>query len=351
MHGDATRSIHADRSLAELPDVAPAIRPSTTFARDGGRSYRRDSHETTERFEAVVGSLEGGHAVAYPSGMAAVSAVLDHVAPRRIALPDEVYHGVRALTELHASSGLLEIASPDALEDGDIWWVETPSNPRCAITDLVAVSAEASSRGVVTVCDATFATPALLQPLSFGIDVVMHAATKAIAGHSDALMGLLVVADSGWAYTLRHERSLRGSVPGSLDTWLALRGVRTLPLRMERACVNAAAIAHWCAEQSIPTFYPGLPDHPGHAVARRQMSAMGSIVTIDLGDAETAERFMGGLGVFTGATSLGGVESLVERRAVSDAAMAPGIVRMSVGIEDVEDLLADLAVGLAMITR
>jgi cystathionine gamma-synthase len=349
MHGDATRSIHADRPIAELPDVAPAIRPSTTFTAGGQRSYRRDGHETTERFEAVIGSLDGGHAVAYPSGMAAVSAVLDRLAPRAIHLPDEVYHGVRSLTAMRARATDLRIVDVDELQAGDIWWVETPSNPRCGITDLAAVAEEATASGVVTVCDATLATPALLRPLSFGIDIVVHAATKAIAGHSDALAGLVVVGSAEEAAVFRKERSIRGSVPGSLDMWLALRGVRTLPLRMARASENAEAVARWCDGRSIPTFHPGLETHPGHDVARRQMSAMGSIVTIDLGAASRADRFIGALGIFTNATSLGGVESLVERRAVSDPSMDPGIVRMSIGIEDIEDLIADLEQAMAAI--
>ena len=342
MHGDATRSIHADRPIAELPDVAPAIRPSTTFAADAPRTYRRDGHETTERFEAVIGSLDGGHAVAYPSGMAAASAILDRVSPRAISLPDEVYHGVRSLVAMRAHSTDLRMVAVDDLEAGDVWWIETPSNPRCGITDLAAVAGEATARGVITVCDATLATPALLQPLSFGIDIVMHAATKAIAGHSDALAGLVVVARADEAALFRNERTVRGSVPGSLDMWLALRGVRTLPLRMARASENAEQVARWCDGRGIPTFHPGLETHPGHDVARRQMSAMGSIVTIDLGTAQRADSFIGALGIFTNATSLGGVESLVERRAVSDPEMDPGIVRMSIGIEDLEDLIADL---------
>ena len=349
MPGDATRSIHADRPIAELPDVAPAIRPSTTFAADATRTYRRDGHETTERFEAVIGSLEGGHAVAYPSGMAAASAILDRVSPRAISLPDEVYHGVRSLAAMRSRSTDLRIVDVDELEAGDIWWIETPSNPRCWITDLETVAEEATARGVVTVCDATLATPALLRPLSFGIDIVMHAATKAIAGHSDALAGLVVVPRADEAARFRGERSVRGSVPGSLDMWLALRGVRTLPLRMARASENAEAVARWCDGRGMPTFFPGLEAHPGHEIARRQMSAMGSIVTVDLGDAATADGFIGGLEVFTNATSLGGVESLVERRAASDPSMAPGIVRMSIGIEDVEDLIVDLDRALAAI--
>lgn len=347
MPGDSTISVHGDRSRSELPDVAPAIRPATTFVRGAGRTYRRDSHETTERFEAVIGALEGGHAVAYPSGMAAVAAAMAHVRPRQVSIPDDVYHGVRALIGGMADRGDIAVVPEDALEAGDLWWIETPSNPRCLITDLGSVATQARTRGVVTVCDATFATPVLLHPLDFGIDLVVHAATKAIAGHSDVMGGLLVVADEDEAAELRGARTVTGAVPGSLDVWLALRGVRTLPLRMERSTASAGAIARWFAERGIRTWYPGLEDHPGHDIAARQMLGMGSMLAVDLGDEATADRVIDALSLFTNATSLGGVESLVERRALSDPTMPPGLVRFSVGIEDVEDLLEDLDHAMA----
>ena len=341
MPGRSTTSIHADRSLAESPDVAPPIRPSTTFEEDTGRRYRRSSHETTERLEAVIGALEGGSAVAYSSGMAAASAIVSRYRPHRIVLP-EVYHGVRDLIHREQAAGRLEITDPDGLAGGDVWWVETPSNPTCQITDLEDVAANAHAVGAIVVCDATFATPAGMNPLAFGVDVVMHSATKAIAGHSDALAGLVVVSDPEEARSLREERVLHGSVPGSLDAWLALRGVRTLPLRHERATASAPRIAAFVDERAIRTWYPGLASHPGHDVAHRQMRSMGSLMSIDLGDAETAEAFVAALSVFTVATSLGGVESLAEHRVRSDPETDPGLVRLSIGIEDVEDLLADL---------
>lgn len=351
MHGDSTRSVHADRSLADLPDLAPPIRPSTTFAAGSNRTYRRDSHETTERFEAVIGALEGGYTVAYASGMAAASAALAHVRPGRVSLPGDVYHGVRDLVETRAAEGAFEIVDSDELGPGDLWWIETPSNPFCRITDLSAVALEARRRGVTTVCDATFATPVLMNPLAFGIDVVMHATTKAIAGHSDVMGGVLSVSDAATAGSLRGERSLTGAVPGSLDVWLALRGVRTLPLRMERSCATAGVLADWFSALGVPTFYPGLITDPGHGIAARQMRAMGSVFSVDFGDASTADRFIGDLRLFTNATSLGGVESLVERRAISDPTIPPGVVRLSTGIEDAEDLLGDLSsAGSSLLT-
>jgi cystathionine gamma-synthase len=339
--GPSTRSVHADRHLAELPDVAPPIRPSTTFRRGSGRTYRRESHETTERFEAVIGDLEGGHAVAYASGMAAVAAAIDHVRPVRICLPADVYHGVRALVETLAAKGRIEIVDAAMLRSGDLWWIETPSNPKCLITDVSSVAAEASDRGIVTVCDTTFATPVGMQALDLGADIVMHAATKAIAGHSDVMGGVLVTGPER-AASLRSERYLTGAVPGSLDIWLALRGTRTLALRHERASASAALVASWLHEQGVGTWYPGLASHPGHAIAVEQMDSMGSMLSADFGEASVADHFIGGLELFTDATSLGGVESLVERRARSDATIEPGLVRFSLGIEDTEDLLDDV---------
>ncbi|MGI9529318.1 MAG: trans-sulfuration enzyme family protein, partial [Acidimicrobiia bacterium] len=340
--------IHADRALAENPDVAPPVRPSTTFEDGTGRRYRRTSHETTERLEAVIGSLEGGDAVAYASGMAAVAAALDHYQPRRIVLPD-AYHGVVDLVRRLEEQGRVNVVPPDELGEGDVWWVETPSNPKCTITDLDVVVAGAHGVGAIVVCDATFATPIAMNPLSFGVDMVMHSATKAMAGHSDALAGVLVVGDAGVADQLRDERTLTGAVPGSLDAWLALRGIRTLALRVERATESAQTIAEQFHGRGIVTYYPGLASHPGHDIAQRQMRGQGSMLSIDLGSEHRAAAFVDAVEVFTSATSLGGVESLAEHRIRSDPSMDPGLVRLSIGIEDADDLIADIDQALAAI--
>ena len=345
--GPSTRSVHADRDRSELPDVAPAIRPSTTFRR-GGRTYRRDSHETTERLEAVIGDLEGGSAVAYASGMAAAAAAIAHVRPARISLPADVYHGVRSLVASLVAAGSMELVDPGSLEAGDLWWIETPSNPKCLITDVGSVASRARERAVTTVCDATFATPIAMQPLALGVDLVLHASTKAIGGHSDVMGGVLVTTVDR-AGVLRAERTLSGAVPGSLDAWLALRGVRTLPLRLARATHTAGLLAHQFHDHGLTTWYPGLPTHPGHDIAMRQMRSMGSMLSVDFGDAETADRFIAALALFTDATSLGGVESLIERRALSDPAIEPGLVRISVGIEDTDDLMADVDHALSAV--
>ena len=345
MEGSSTRSLHADRHLAELPDVAPAIRPSTTFEDGTGRRYRRGSHETTERFEAVIGSLEGGHAVAFGSGMAAAAATLEFAEPDAVVLPDVVYHEVRQLVLDRQERGILRLGLAETLTAGDLVWVETPSNPFCEVTDVRAVVAEAHAVGAVVAVDATLATPVNLNPLDLGADIVVHATTKAISGHSDAMGGVVVVRDGADADRLRQIRLRTGAVPGSLDVWLALRGSRTLPLRAERAAENAAAIATELSNLGVPTWYPGLPDHPGHEVAGEQMETMGSMLAVDLGSGEAAVAFVDAMDLFTSATSLGGVESLVEIRSRSDSSIAPGIVRISVGIEDAVDLIADIRRG------
>ncbi len=338
-----TRAVHADRSLAEFPDVAPPIRPSTTFAEGTGRRYRRGSHETTERFEAVLGSLEGGHAVCYSSGMAAAAAAMAFYRPARVALPGDVYHGVRDLIGVLSEAGDLDVVPVADLEEGDVQWIETPSNPRCLLTDVEATTAVNKDRGVFTVVDSTFATPVFSNPLEHGADLVMHSVTKAIAGHSDAQAGALVTADATDADRLRSQRLLTGATPGSLDVWLALRGIRTLPLRAERSASSAMRVAQWLVSRGIPTWYPGLPDHPGHDIAVRQMSGFGSMLAIDLGSEAEATRVVDSVQVFMSATSLGGVESLIEHRLRSDPTMDPGVVRLSIGIEDPADLIADLA--------
>ena len=338
-----TIALHADGAFADLPDVAPAIRPSTTFEyAEGGRSYRRVSDETTERLEAVLGGLEGGAAVAYPSGMAAVAGVLRHLRPQRISLPDEVYHGVTDFVTAEAERGMWSVTPADDLRPGDVWWLETPSNPRCHITDLAATTAEAVARGVVTVVDATFATPLLQDTLGLGADYVLHATTKFIAGHSDAMGGVVVTGDSVAATSLREDRARDGAIPGALESWLTLRGVRTLPLRVARQSDSAMQVAAFLASSRFAVWYPGLSTHSGHDIAARQMSEYGGMLSFEIEDGEQAAAFVDRLQLFRSATSLGGVESLAELRARSNPEEPPGLIRLSIGLESPEALIADL---------
>ncbi len=347
-----TVALHGDDHFTELPDVAPALRPSTTFEyEEGGRTYLRMSHETTERLEAVLGALEGGDAVAYPSGMAAVAAVLRHVRPRRIALPDDVYHGVSAFVSSEAERGSWTVTTADELQAGDVWWIETPSNPKCLITDLEATAVDALSRGVITVADATFATPVLQDTLAAGVDFVIHATTKFIAGHSDAMGGVAAVRDGDVAAQLRSSRTTDGAIPGTLESWLTLRGIRTLPLRVARQSETARQVAAFLSNTTSRVWYPGLESHPGYEVAQRQMARsgvpmFGGVLSFEVDSPERAAAVVERLRVFTNATSLGGVESLAEHRLRVDPAAPPGLIRLSVGLESPDALIEDLEQAL-----
>ncbi len=348
MHQDPfTAAIHADDALSELSDVAPPLRPTTTYERaEGGRIYRREGDETSERLEAVIGALEGGHSVVFPSGMAAVAAVLRYLQPSRVALPDDVYHGVRAFAGAEVERGSFLQVSVDDLQPGDVWWVETPSNPKCLITDLAAVAQSAQDRGLITIADATFATPVLQPTLSFGIDFSVHATTKYIAGHSDAMGGVVSTLDEIVAESLRNGRVIDGAVPGALETWLTLRGIRTLPLRVARQSETAAEVAAFLDGRVDKVWYPGLADHPGHETAVSQMESFGGMLSFEVADAETASAVVERFQVFTNATSLGGVESLAEHRLLSDPTAPPGLIRLSIGIESAAALIADLQQAL-----
>jgi cystathionine gamma-synthase len=351
-HDVSSTALHADDYLAELPDVAPALRPATTFDRKpDGRIYRREGDEAMARLEAVLGALEGGNSVVYPSGMAAVAAVLRRVRPHRVALPEDVYHGVRLLVETEASRGAWIIAAPGDLSEGDLWWVETPSNPKCLITDLALVADEAQARGVVTAVDATFATPVLQRTLAFGVDYSVHATTKFIAGHSDAMGGVATTATAAEAEKLRKRRTVDGAIPGALETWLTLRGIRTLPLRIERQAATALEVARFLQGRVQQVWYPGLEAHPGHDVAARQMSAFGGVLSFEVSDAGAAAGLVAGLHVFRNATSLGGVESLAEHRLLSDPTAPPGLIRLSVGLEETAVLVDDLDQALRAINQ
>jgi cystathionine gamma-synthase len=239
---------------------------------------------------------------------------------------------------------------------GGLLWLESPTNPLLAIADLAALTAGAHDLGLDVAVDNTFATPILQRPLDFGVDVVVHSATKAIAGHSDILLGVAVTRRDDVLGLLRTRRSLHGATPGAFEAWLGLRGLRTLPLRVRQSQRSAGELAGRLRDHAGVTVvrYPGLPDDPGHDRAAAQMDGPGFIVSFDVaGDAEAAEKVALGTRVATAATSLGGVETLIERRRrwPGDEALPPSLLRLSVGIEDVEDLWADLDRAITLATR
>jgi cystathionine gamma-synthase len=343
-----TTAVHGDDAVDDGSDIAAPIRVTTTYDRSSQPDlvYRRDEHLTTRRLEAVLGAMEGGSAVVFASGMAAVASLLGHVRPRRIALGKGVYRGTQLLVEREVGRGMLALAEPDALESGDLWWLETPSNPKCLVTDIAAVVATARPRGVVVAVDSTFATPVLQNPLGLGADFVLHSTTKFIGGHSDALGGV-VVADEGSAVELRDNRSLDGAVAGSLDAWLTLRGARTLPLRVERQSATATAIAFHLDGKVPAVWHPSLPGHPGHDVAQRQMRGWGGIVSFEMESSQRATEVRDAMQLIRNATSLGGVETLADLRRDHDPSASEGLIRMSVGLEAAEDLIEDLDRAMA----
>jgi cystathionine gamma-synthase len=244
----------------------------------------------------------------------------------------------------------------EAVPGAALVWVETPTNPTLDVIDIAAVARAARAAGALLVVDSTFATPLGQKPLDLGADVVVHSATKYLSGHSDVLLGAVVARDADLVRRITEHRVLGGAIPGPMEAWLALRGMRTFPLRWERSCASAAALAERCAEHHAVrrVRYLGLPGDPGHGLATRQMQSFGAVVSLDLrGGAAAAESVAASTSLWTHATSLGGVESTLERRRrwpEESADVPPGLLRLSVGIEDVADLWADLSAGLAAAT-
>lgn len=343
-----TTALHGDDDVEDGSDVAPPIRVTTTYDRSGQSDlvYRRYDHVTTRRLEAVFGAMEGGMALAYSSGMAATSAALRSLAPARMSIPEDLYGGTRDLVRAAAARGEWQLVEPAELAGGDVWWVETPSNPRCWVTDIAATVSEANERGVIVVVDSTFATPVLQQPLTLGAHAVMHSTTKFVGGHSDAMGGVLVTANGSFAADLRERRDHEGAIPGSLDSWLTLRGIRTLPLRVERQSATAQSIAEFLSGKVATVWYPTLEGQPGHDAALRQMSAGGALLSIEMESAARAMAVRDRLRMFRNATSLGGVESVADYRKDHDPSAPEGLIRLSVGLEAPRDLIADLEQAL-----
>ena len=371
--GFATRAIHAGLE----PDpatgaVSPPVYQTSTYAQEEigknkGYEYARTQNPTRERLERSVAALEGAtHGLAFASGMAATSTVLqllksgDHVVAS-----DDLYGGTYRLFErLLRGYGLtfthVDSSNAAALEravtpETRLLFLETPSNPLMRITDLAHAARLAKASGAISVVDNTFCSPALQRPLELGIDVVVHSTTKYLNGHSDVVGGAVATSRDDVAERLRFLQNAVGAVPGPWDCWLALRGIRTLALRMERHDANGRVIAEWLSRHPKvkKLYYPGLPSHPQHDLAKRQMQGFGGMVSFDLGSLEAANRFARSLSVFTLAESLGGVESLCCHPATMTHASMPkadreargltdGLIRLSVGCEDPQDLLADV---------
>jgi len=369
-----TTAVHAGRE----PDPATGalrepIQLSTTFERgaDGsyphGYSYSRSGNPNRATLEQAVAALErGSDAVAFASGSAATLAAFTLGVPRgRIVCSSDCYHGTaKQLREILPQWGVhaefvdtTDLGAVEcALEPGaSLLWVETPSNPLLRVSDLAALAELAHARGALLGCDNTFASPVLQQPFAHGADLVMHSSTKYLGGHSDVLGGIVVVREAGPVLTrLREFQSTGGGVPSPFDCWLLLRSLATLPLRVRAQSANAAAVARFL--ESDPrverVHYPGLESHPGHALAARQMlGGFGAVVSMQVpGGAADALAVVSRVRLFTRATSLGGVESLIEHRASIEGPLSqtpPNLIRMSVGLEHPTDLVADLDQALA----
>ena len=337
----------------------PRITLSSTYVHDASLEYGRDGNESAGALEAALGALDRGHAISFASGLAAVTAIADLVpAGGTVVLPTVAYHGVRNVFDRMQAVGRLNVRTvrPDdvhavlaAADGADMVWVESIANPLIVVADIPAIAAGARDRGAITVVDATFATPLRQRPLDLGADIVMHSATKLIGGHSDLLLGAVVCKERAHAEALATYRHDHGAIPGAFDAFLALRGLRTLAVRLDRAEASAGELARRLASHPhvARVHYPGLPEDPQHELASRVLpNGSGSVLSFELaGTVEQTEEFLARLRLVAHATSLGGVESLIERRAryPGDASVvSPTLCRLSVGIENVDDLWADL---------
>jgi cystathionine gamma-synthase len=343
-----TLSVKAGRPPAE-PDAPfnPPLVMASTYVAGGDLEYGRYGNDTWRAFESAVEALEGGQALAFASGMAAVATVLDLVAPgETVVAARHCYQGTLVQLATLEERGLakvvlVDIDDTDAVEralgdDVALLWIESPTNPALEVADIPALCAAARAAGVKVVVDNTFATPLVQQPLRLGADVVVHAGTKYLSGHSDVLIGLVVTADPAIHRAVDEKRRTLGALPGTLEAWLALRGLRTLPLRIERATSNARELAR------------RLDEHP--FVERVRYPGFGAIIAIEVrGGADAADQVSRATRLWVHATSLGGVESSLERRrrwAGEPSTIPASLLRLSVGIEHVEDLWADLDAAL-----
>ncbi len=368
-----TLAIHAGGEYdLETGAVTPPIHLSTTFRhgpdaeRIAGYEYQREGNPTNDRLRAAVAALEGAaQAITFASGMAAITTLLETLRPgARLIIPDDCYAGLRLLAAQYLPERGMHVQRLDmtdiaavtaACADGiDVIWVETPSNPMMQVSDIAALAELAHAHGALLVADNTFASPVLQQPLSLGADIVMHSTTKYFGGHSDVLGGALAFARQDDLYhAVAHRLHITGAVMAPFNAWLTLRGCRSLPARMALHCANARALAAYLVAQPQveAVHYPGLPSHPAHALAKRQMRDSGGMLSVQIaGGREAALAVAGALQIFTNATSLGGCESLVEHRVSVEgpASVTPqNLLRVSVGLEHIDDLIGDFAQALA----
>jgi cystathionine beta-lyase/cystathionine gamma-synthase len=375
-----TRAIHVGQ--APDPSTGATIPPlylSTTYTQRApgehlGYDYSRSNNPTRESLESCLASLEGGEAcAAFSSGLAACSAVLDTLQPGDgVVASHDLYGGTfRLLDKVFRPLGIevifAESAAPEAFEEAirklkkpRLAWLETPTNPLLDVVDIAAISTLASSHGLLTAVDNTFATPSLQRPIEWGADYVVHSTTKYLGGHSDVIGGAVIARTAQQLERIRFLQNARGAIPGPLDCYLVQRGIKTLALRVQRHCENAGHLAR--VLQDIPgirrVIYPGLHSHPGHSIASRQMSDFGGMLSIELESGlEAARRFCTHLHVFSLAESLGGIESLCCHPASMTHASIPkeireprgvtdGLIRLSVGLEHIEDLVLDISQAL-----
>jgi cystathionine gamma-lyase len=376
-YGLGTRAVHAGQS----PDpstgaIMPPIYQTSTYVQDGlgrhkGFEYARTRNPTRDALERNLAALEGGrYGLAWASGLAATDAVLKLLnAGDHVICGENVYGGThRLMVQVFQRLGLtftfVDTRDPARIAEAvtpatRMLYVETPTNPMMRLTDLAAAGEIARARDLLLVVDNTFATPCLQTPLAFGADIVLHSTTKYLNGHSDMVGGALVLSRDDLAERLAFLQNAAGAVPGPMDCWLTLRGTKTLALRMRQHDASGRRIAAWLVERPEvkAVYYPGLPTHPQYDLACRQMKGFGGMISVELGSVERARRFVEAVRLFSLAESLGGVESLIGHPASMTHASVPpamreamgltdGLVRLSVGIEDVEDLLGDIEAAL-----
>ena len=358
-----TIAITAGRPVvAPDSDLNQPISLNSTFTAGGPIGYGRYGNETWTALETAIGALEGGDTLSYSSGMAAVSAVFSTLpVGAKVVASNQGYSGVMTLlgklTEAKKiCTTLVSIADTNevitALDGADLLWLESPTNPSLDVADLPALIKAAKSRNIIVAVDNTFATALIQKPLLMGADIVMNSVTKYLAGHSDVILGSLSTNSPEHYKALEDARKFNGSIPGPFEAWLALRGIRTVPLRFQRASENALELAKRLSGHSLVARvrYPGLPTDPQHLKAKEFMNGFGAIVSFEYaGSASATDRVCASSKIITNATSLGGVESLWERRRrwpIESSSVPESLIRISVGCEDVDDLWADIDAAL-----